>query len=187
MRTNQTLEICKNTRLHVRWTVLQHLHAHHGIVVAAVRTVMQFLDRREAHVVGREPSFAVSQLLDVHVGACRFAEQIVSERDEGSVATAVIEQRPAGACRGELARQRKAAAVAPGDDRVPAEDLFPGIVPLLQQLRGSSHIWFIGRWGIHLKGRAAEPGDRFSSRSSRTRSVETMGGEEATGPPRHAS
>ena len=110
---------CEHLRLYIRWTVLQHFHADDGIVVTAWAGVAQLLDRREAtsvHTV--QPSPAVAQLLDVDVGANRFAKEIVRERDEGSVAAAVIEQRPAGARRGELARQRKPAAMTPGNDRV---------------------------------------------------------------------
>ena len=90
-------------------------------------------------------------------------------------------QRPAGACRGEPRAQRKAAAVAPGDDRVPAEDLFPGIVPLSEQLRGSSHIWFIGWWGIHLKGGVGEPEIGSAPDSVEHDLFETMGGEKRPG------
>src|SRR6185503_16279044 len=99
--------------------------------------VAQLVERRETHVRHRtQPPAAIAQLLDVDVRPRGLAKEIVGERDERSVTTAVVEQRAARRDRRKLARERKPASMAPRHDRVLAEELFPGVVSLLEQMRG---------------------------------------------------
>ena len=117
--------------------MFEHFHADDRVVALAVPRIAQGLDRQEAHPRQRPESIgAALHLLDVDVGADRFAERFVGEGDEGAVTAPVIEEGAAGLSRGELVRQREATAVAPGHGCVAAEELLARVMPLLEQVAG---------------------------------------------------
>ena len=62
------------------------------------------------------------------------SEQIVGEDGERSVSAPVIEQRAARRCRRKLAREREAAPVTPGHDRIAAEDLLSGVMSVFEEV-----------------------------------------------------
>jgi len=120
--------------------MLEHFHANHGIVVTGVTGRAQLSNRREAHIrCCTEPPATIGQLFDVDIRAGCFAEESACERDKCAVATTVVEQRAAGTGRREFTREFEPAAMTPLDERVLAEELLPGVVPLLEQLRGAGH------------------------------------------------
>ena len=90
----------------------------------------------------REPAPAVDDEARVDLGADgerRRRAARLEEAEEGAVPASVVEHAAAGEGARERERRTEAAAVAPGDERIAAVDLLPGVMAGFDRISNVSH------------------------------------------------